>query len=156
MRRLQTGLPVQGPDGLTPREQLGLIADRTAELVDRQAACFTGEVDPELLAQQVQILRWVDLDAADRDRLRTYFRAQIFPVLTPLAVEPAHPFPYISGLSLNLAVVVRDPDSGPELFARLGEQRAPSSLGRRARPAAAMTQATDGTGGRCGSCRSRS
>ncbi len=69
--------------------------------------------------QDVHIVRWDDLDRQERERLRTYFREQIFPVLTPLAVDPAHPFPYISGLSLNLAVVVRDPDSGPELFARI-------------------------------------
>jgi polyphosphate kinase len=118
-RRLQTGLPVEGPDGLTPREQLALIADRTAELMGRHSACFTGDVEPTLSEQNVQILRWVDTAQPDRDRLRSYFREQVFPVLTPLAVDPAHPFPYISGLSLNLAVVVRDPDSGPELFARI-------------------------------------
>jgi polyphosphate kinase len=118
-RRLQTGLPVEGPDGLTPREQLAAIADRTADLMARHAACFTRDVEPALADENVQILRWVDLDHADRDRLRVYFREQIFPVLTPLAVDPAHPFPYISGLSLSLAVVVRDPDSGPELFARI-------------------------------------
>jgi polyphosphate kinase len=119
MRRLQTGLPVQGPDGLTPREQLALIGDRTTELMSRHSACFIHEVGPGLADQQVQILRWVDLDPEERERLRSYFRDQIFPVLTPLAVDPAHPFPYISGLSLNLAVVVRDPESGPELFARI-------------------------------------
>ncbi len=118
-RRLQTGLPVQGPDGLTPREQLARIADSTTLLMSRHASCFTTEVEPALAAQNVQILRWVDLDKVDRERLRAYFREQVFPVLTPLAVDPAHPFPYISGLSLSLAVVVRDPDSGPELFARI-------------------------------------
>ncbi|MDT5029817.1 MAG: polyphosphate kinase [Micromonosporaceae bacterium] len=118
-RRLSTGLPVEGPDTLTPREQLAMIAERTTQLMDRHAACFANDVEPAIAKQQVQLLRWVDLDAADQERLRSYFRDQIFPVLTPLAVDPAHPFPYISGLSLNLAVVVRDPDSGPELFARI-------------------------------------
>jgi polyphosphate kinase len=118
MRRMQTGLPVEGPDGLTPREQLALIADRTAELMARHSATFAA-IEPILAAQGVHIVRWADLDPPERDRLRTYFREQIFPVLTPLAVDPAHPFPYISGLSLNLAVFVRDPDSGPELFARI-------------------------------------
>jgi polyphosphate kinase len=118
-RRLQTGLPVQGPDGLTPREQLDLIADRTVELMSRHATCFTTQVRPALAAEMIEIVRWVDLDPVERDRLRAYFREQIFPVLTPLAVDPAHPFPYISGLSLNLAVVVRDPEGGPELFARI-------------------------------------
>jgi polyphosphate kinase len=119
MRRLQTGLPVEGPGSLTTRAQLELIADRTAELMRRHAECFSLEVEPALHGELVQLLRWVDLDGGDRDRLRTYFREQIFPVLTPLAVDPAHPFPYISGLSLNLAVFVRDPDGGPELFARV-------------------------------------
>jgi polyphosphate kinase len=119
VRRLQTGLPVEGPSSLTSREQLALIADRTADLMARHATCFSVDVEPALLRNQVQILRWVDLDPVDRERLRSYFREQIFPVLTPLAVDPAHPFPYISGLSLNLAVFVRDPDGGPELFARV-------------------------------------
>jgi polyphosphate kinase len=118
MRRLQTGLPVEGPDGLTPREQLARIATRTAELMDRHSATFA-DIEPLLAVENVHIVRWADLDQPERERLRTYFREQIFPVLTPLAVDPAHPFPYISGLSLNLAVVVRDPDSGPELFARI-------------------------------------
>ncbi len=118
-RRLQTGLPVEGPDGMTPREQLAAIGERTAELMQRHAADFTNVVEPALAEQHVQLLRWVDLDLPDRERLRAYFREQIFPVLTPLAVDVAHPFPYISGLSLSLAVLVRDPDSGPELFARI-------------------------------------
>jgi polyphosphate kinase len=118
-RRQQTGLAVSGPDGLTPREQLKLIADRTAELMARHAVCFLDDVEPGLAREQVRFVRWTDLEAGPRDELRTYFREQIFPVLTPLAVDPAHPFPYISGLSLNLAVMVRDPDGGPELFARI-------------------------------------
>ena len=118
-RRLQTGLPVSGPDGLTPREQLKRIADRTAELMSRHAACFLDDVGPGLARQQVRFVSWNELEAGSREELRLYFRDQIFPVLTPLAVDPAHPFPYISGLSLNLAVMVRDPDGGPELFARI-------------------------------------
>ncbi len=118
-RRLSTGLPVEGPDRLTPREQLARIGDRTTELMSRQAACFISDVEPALADQNVQILRWDELEPESRERLRGYFREQVFPVLTPLAVDPAHPFPYISGLSLNLAVVVRDPDTGPELFARV-------------------------------------
>ncbi len=146
-RRLETGLPVQGPDGLTPREQLASIAERTAELMSRHAKCFTADVEPALAAQNVQILRWIDLDQPDRERLRAYFREQVFPVLTPLAVDPAHPFPYISGLSLSLAVVVRDPDSGPELFARI---KVPNNVPRfvsvdnPGRAGAATTTATDG------------
>jgi len=118
-RRMQTGLPIRSPDGLSAREQLELIAERTADLVGRHAHCFLREVGPALAEEGVEIVRWSDLAAAERDRLRDYFRDQVFPVLTPLAFDPAHPFPYISGLSLNLAVVVRDPDGGGELFARV-------------------------------------
>jgi polyphosphate kinase len=118
-RRIQTGLPILSPGGESPREQLEMIAERSAALVARHAHRFTETVRPGLAAEQIQIVRWVDLDAADQDRMRAYFREQVFPVLTPLAVDPAHPFPYISGLSLNLAVVVRDPEGGPDLFARI-------------------------------------
>ncbi|WP_373315429.1 RNA degradosome polyphosphate kinase [Planosporangium mesophilum] len=118
-RRKQTGLAMRGADGLFPREQLQRIAERAAELVGRHARCFAGEVQPALAAQNIRIVRWAELEAPERERMRAYFREHVFPVLTPLAVDPAHPFPYISGLSLNLAVVVRDPDGGPELFARV-------------------------------------
>jgi polyphosphate kinase len=118
-RRIQTGLPIRSPDGLSAREQLELIAERSADLVDRHAHCFLRSVAPALATEGVQIVRWSELSTPERDRLRDYFRDQVFPVLTPLAVDPAHPFPYISGLSLNLAVVIRDPQGGPELFARV-------------------------------------
>ena len=118
-RRLQTGLPSRGADRLPPREELGRIAERTADLVARHARCFGDDIRPALSKAEIQFVSWGDLDAAEKERLRTYFREQVFPVLTPLAVDPAHPFPYISSRSLNLAVVVRDPDGGPELFARV-------------------------------------
>jgi polyphosphate kinase len=118
-RRQQTGLAVRGTDGLFPREQLQRIAERASALVARHARCFAKEVQPALAAERIRIVRWVELEATERERMRAYFREHVFPVLTPLAVDPAHPFPYISGLSLNLAVVVRDPDGGPELFARV-------------------------------------
>jgi polyphosphate kinase len=144
-RRLETGLPVEGPYGLTPREQLAAIAERTTALMSRHATCFTTIVEPALADQNVRIVRWVDLDAADRDRLRSYFREQIFPVLTPLAVDPAHPFPYISGLSLSLAVVVRDPDNGPELFARIKvPNNVPRFVSVNAPGRAGIMESTDG------------
>ncbi|GAA2184302.1 RNA degradosome polyphosphate kinase [Micromonospora lupini] len=118
-RRLSAGLPVRGGDRLPLRTQLELIAERTAELVARHAACFVDDVLPRLADESIRILRWGELGDPERERLRTYFREHIFPVLTPLAVDPAHPFPYISGRSLNLAVAVRDPDGGSELFARV-------------------------------------
>jgi polyphosphate kinase len=119
-RRRQAGLPVRGGDRLPVRDQLELIAERTASLVTRQANCFNSDIRPQLAGENVHIVRWADLNAGEQEELRTYFREHVFPVLTPLAVDPAHPFPYISGLSLNLAVVMRDPDGGgPELFARV-------------------------------------
>jgi polyphosphate kinase len=116
-RRQQTGLPVRSV--LSLRDQLDLITQRSAELVARHADLFLTEVRPALAKEGVQLVSWADLDDDEHDGLRDYFRAKVFPVLTPLAVDPAHPFPYISGLSLNLAVLVRDPDGGPELFARV-------------------------------------
>lgn len=118
-RRRQTGLPTRGVDQLPPREQLAVVAERTAELVARHARCFTQDVRPLLAAEQIHVTRWADLNDAEQQRLRTYFRDNVFPVLTPLAVDPSHPFPYISGLSLNLAVMIRDPDGGTERFARV-------------------------------------
>jgi len=118
-RRQSTGLSVRSPDGLSVREQLARIGVRTQELVQRQARCWLDEVDPALEAEEIRIVHWDDLPLPEQDRLHAYFREQVFPVLTPLAVDPAHPFPYISGLSLNLAVVVREPTGGVERFARV-------------------------------------
>ncbi|MFC7547584.1 RNA degradosome polyphosphate kinase [Plantactinospora sp. GCM10030261] len=118
-RRLQAGLPVRGGDRLPLRTQLERIAEQTADLVARHARCFVDDVLPRLAAEDIHLQRWSDLGPVERERLSTYFREHIFPVLTPLAVDPAHPFPYISGRSLSLAVTVRDPDGGPELFARV-------------------------------------
>ncbi len=118
-RRREMGLSVTSVDGLTPSEQLAMISARTQELVERQGRCFTDEVLPQLAEAGIRIVHWDGIDAADKQRLADYFTGQIFPVLTPLAVDPAHPFPYISGLSLNMAIIVRDPESGSERFARV-------------------------------------
>ena len=119
-RRADMGLQMSSTDGLTPREVLAKLGDRTATLVDRHARCFLEDVGPKLAAEGIHIRRWDALDAEEKQRLGEYFRSKIFPVLTPLAVDPAHPFPYISGLSLNLAVLVRDAsEGGPERFARV-------------------------------------
>ncbi|WP_117211845.1 RNA degradosome polyphosphate kinase [Allorhizocola rhizosphaerae] len=118
-RRLQTGLPARGADQLPPRAQLELVAERAAALVARHAALFAEVIRPQLDASGIKILSWSELDRSEHERMRAYFHDRIFPVLTPLAVDPAHPFPYISGLSLNLAAVVRDPETGQELFARV-------------------------------------
>ncbi|MFI5490996.1 RNA degradosome polyphosphate kinase [Actinoplanes sp. NPDC051859] len=119
-RRLKAGLPMRGGDRSSLRNQLEMITERAADLVTRHAACFAEEVRPKLQAEGIELVSWAELDAPERERLRTFFREQVFPVLTPLAVDPAHPFPYISSRSLNLAVVLRDPaDSSGELFARI-------------------------------------
>jgi len=118
-RREETGLSVRSADGLSPREQLVRIAARTQDLVSEHAHVFLDEVRPGLEKRSIRVVSWADLDDGDRLRLSVYFSEQVFPVLTPLAVDPAHPFPYISGLSLNLAVTVRDPDSHTERFARV-------------------------------------
>jgi polyphosphate kinase len=118
-RRVQAGLPVRGPGRVSPRQQLARVAGRSAELVAQHARCFGEDVAKLLADQRIRIVAWSELSPAEQERHRAYFREHIFPVLTPLAVDPAHPFPYISGLSLNLAVLIRDPDHGPERFARV-------------------------------------
>jgi polyphosphate kinase len=118
-RRAETGLSVRSADGLTPLEQLVGISKRSQELVEQHARAFLDHIRPGLEQHQISIVTWGDLTDYDRLRLSNYFSEQVFPVLTPLAVDPAHPFPYISGLSLNLAVTVRDPEGGGERFARV-------------------------------------
>ena len=118
-RRHEMGLTVRSPDGLTIREQLVLITSRTQDLVQRHANVFLKDIAPRLEDEGIRFVHWEDLEDDAARRLREYFRDQVFPVLTPLAVDPAHPFPYISGLSLNLAVSVRDPDTGISHFARV-------------------------------------
>ncbi|MEX2289660.1 MAG: RNA degradosome polyphosphate kinase [Mycobacteriales bacterium] len=118
-RRHTTGLDVRSADGLGTREQLAWISRRARELASEHARSFLEDVRPALADAGLQIVLWRDLPAEQQTRLHDWFRAQLFPILTPLAVDPAHPFPYISGLSLNLAVLVRDADSGTEHFARV-------------------------------------
>jgi polyphosphate kinase len=118
-RRSDMGLVLTGSDGLSPGEVLASIADRTRELSERHARCFSDDVRPALADEGIRLANWDALDESTQGRLGEYFLTKIFPVLTPLAVDPAHPFPYISGLSLNLAVLVRDPDNDIERFARI-------------------------------------
>jgi polyphosphate kinase len=118
-RRADMGLQIQSADGLSPREVLAALAARTRELVERHALYFRDVATPQLAAEGIHIRRWDDLDDDERKRLAEYFESKVFPVLTPLAVDPSHPFPYISGLSLNLAVLVRDVDEEVQRFARV-------------------------------------
>ncbi len=118
-RRVATGIAVNSASGLSPIDVLGQIAAKTKDLQARHAALFRDKISPELALNGVQIEHWSALDQAERAGLEQYFQDQVFPVLTPLAVDPAHPFPYISGLSLNLAVVLRNPNNRQEHFARV-------------------------------------
>jgi polyphosphate kinase len=118
-RRMATGLAVRSPSGRQPREVLQRTADLAHELMLRHAACYRDEICPAMAKEGIEILRWDDLADTEQERLRRLFRERIYPVLTPLVVDSAHPFPYISGLSLNLAVLVRDPDTEATFFARV-------------------------------------
>ncbi len=118
-RRDEMGLSVRSADGLTPRAQLALIGEQTQRIATRHARVFLDSVRPALAQEGIYIVTWADLDQAERDQLSTYFTEQVFPVLTPLAVDPAHPFPFVSGLSLNLAVTVKQPEDGGQHFARV-------------------------------------
>ncbi|MBW4690639.1 MAG: polyphosphate kinase 1 [Lyngbya sp. HA4199-MV5] len=106
-------------DGLTAQEQLALISQRLHPLVMQQHRHFEHALRPQLATKGVYLVDYIDLNQEQRTYLQTYFEEQIFPVLTPLAIDPGHPFPYISNLSLNLAVVIKDPEKGEELFARV-------------------------------------
>jgi polyphosphate kinase len=118
-RRDEMGLSVRSADGLSPREQLRLIGERTQQLASRHAQVFMDSVRPALAEQGVLIVKWDDLDDNERVQLSRHFHEQVFPVLTPLAVDPAHPFPFVSGLSLNLAITVTHPEDGGQHFARV-------------------------------------
>ena len=118
-RRILTGLALPTNIGRAPQDVLDDISQRAHELQARHAAAYQGLVSPALADAGIDIVRWDSIDEDEQERLRDYFSRQIFPVLMPLAVDPAHPFPYISGLSLNLSVRVRDPRTGKQEFARL-------------------------------------
>ncbi|HEY0645079.1 MAG TPA: RNA degradosome polyphosphate kinase, partial [Nocardioides sp.] len=125
-RRIDAGVAVRAASGLMPREQLDLLWTASRELMERHAQALH-DLLPELGAQGIEIVRWEELDREEQKICKKLFKDRIFPVLTPLAVDPAHPFPYISGLSLNLAVVVRHPKTGTEHFARV---KVPPTFGR--------------------------
>jgi polyphosphate kinase len=118
-RRIATGLAVTSSSGLSPQEVLSEISREGHRLQERHAKVFIDDVKPRLKEAGIKIVRWSALEESEKSALHDYFQKQIFPVLTPLAVDPAHPFPYISGLSLNLAVVVQNNDTGKEHFARV-------------------------------------
>jgi polyphosphate kinase len=110
---------VASPDGMSPLEQLKSIRTRVEGLVERQVGLFNRDMVPALAQAGISLVRADELSKRELSQLHTVFRQQIFPVLTPLAVDPGHPFPYISHLSLNLAVMVRDPQRHQQRFARV-------------------------------------
>src|SRR3954453_3763838 len=118
-RRIATGLAVTAASGLEPREVLEAISRRAHELQEGPAATYRDQVEPALEDAGISLVHWGQLPEAEQERLHAFFSDQVFPVLTPLAVDPAHPFPYISGLSLNLAVILRNPATEKQHFARV-------------------------------------
>ncbi len=118
-QQVEAGVSQRTIDGLTPQEQLDVISQKLRPVVVEQHCHFVKELRPQLAAVGIYILDYAQLSQAQRTYLHQYFEQQIFPVLTPLAVDPGHPFPYISNLSLNLAVVVQDAETGEEHFARV-------------------------------------
>lgn len=121
------GISTPASDGRLPAEQLALVRDIVTDLVAEQERVLVHEIMPALREQGIELSAWHELDNDDQAELSERFRDRIFPVLTPLAVDPGHPFPYVSDLSLNLAVVVCDPRDERELFARV---KVPNTLPR--------------------------
>ena len=126
-RRIDAGVAVPSVAGMLPRELHDAILARTHDLVSEQSRVFAEEVRPGLVDEGIEILRWAELSDDEKGRMRTLFSERIFPILTPLAVDPSHPFPYIRGLSINLAVMLANPITGAEQFARV---KVPSVLPR--------------------------
>lgn len=118
-RRIDTGIAITAASGLSPRQQIRLISENAHRLQDEHAHYVVEHILPTLREDHIELLSWDQLKASEQERLSRYYRQQVFPVLTPLAVDPAHPFPYISGKSLNLAVLVENPASGKSHFARV-------------------------------------
>lgn len=118
-RRIDSGIAVPSAAGLSPRQQLRAISETAHRLQNEHAHYAIDTILPELEKEHIVLLTWDKLTSTEQERLSRYYRQQVFPVLTPLAVDPAHPFPYISGGSINLAVIVENPASGKSHFARV-------------------------------------
>ena len=126
-RKLESGVTKTNTAGYSPTELMSEISKKTQSLIQRQSECFQNDVRIKLAEAGISFIKWKEQDDEEKNYINKIFTDRIFPVLTPLAVDPAHPFPYISGLSLNLAVLVKKPDTNEELFARV---KVPSSLPR--------------------------
>src|SRR6185437_14223946 len=99
------------PDGLTPKQQLAKSRERVLALIAEQARCLREDVLPSLTKEGISVVAYESLSRHEKERLEHYFIEKVFPVLTPLAVDPSHPFPYISPLSLNLGLTVDPPQN---------------------------------------------
>ncbi|MEI7541400.1 MAG: RNA degradosome polyphosphate kinase, partial [Actinomycetes bacterium] len=119
MSKLENGVTAANVAGFTPTELMKQVSQSTNELMARQSRVFHEEIEPLLKNEGIEFVHWDQLDDTERGYVTKLFHDRIFPVLTPLAVDPSHPFPYISGLSLNLAVIVKNPTSNEEFFARV-------------------------------------
>ena len=119
MSKIENEITVPNIASITPLDLMHEISLRTKALVDRQSTALHKDIVPKLKEEGIEFLQWGDLNETERDYVGRLFHDRIFPVLTPLAVDPSHPFPYISGLSLNLAVIVKNPTTHEEFFARV-------------------------------------
>jgi polyphosphate kinase len=126
-RQLEAGVMAPTFDGMTPQQQLDEISLRLHEMVARLQALFANELRPQLASEGIHIMNYADLNEPQQSYVQNYFEEHVFPILTPLAVDPTHPFPVMGNLTLNLAVVIEDPDNGNQLFARV---KVPDSLPR--------------------------
>lgn len=117
--KVESGATYTNAAGFPPSELLDEIFTRASSLVERQSRCLHELIIPRLSLENIHIVHWDELTEVEREHLNQIFHEQIFPVLTPLAVDPSHPFPYISGLSLSLAVIVKHPETAEEFFARV-------------------------------------
>ena len=125
--KIESGASAPNASGLTPVALLEEITQKVSELIKRKVECLHNSIKPGLVKADIHMVHWNELTQAERSYVGEIFDSQIFPVLTPLAVDPSHPFPYISGLSLSLAVIVKHPESGEEFFARV---KVPSVIAR--------------------------
>ncbi|HEV2017138.1 MAG TPA: polyphosphate kinase 1 [Gemmatimonadaceae bacterium] len=126
-RQIAAGVQQVPADGLSPSQQLDAVTERVADLMEQQRKCLYDVLLPELAKHGIEIASMSDLDETELERINQFFESQVFPVLTPLAVDPGHPFPYISNLSLSIAVQVHDPATGVTRLARI---KVPKSLPR--------------------------
>jgi polyphosphate kinase len=118
-RQIASGTVTQTPDGLTPAQNLAAIRQAVLPMLQQQADAFVNIICPALAAKGVHLLSWEELTDAEREKSTAYFRANVFPVLTPLAVDPGNPFPFISNLSTSFGVILLHPDRHENLFARV-------------------------------------